>query len=159
MKLPARCFLSSADSRSPLLPPLAETEDTLDPNWCEVKGGLWWPPRPKCEVGPPAAAPKIRDPISMNFNFMMVPGKWFCVRSYHTRPNQQLLRPVHWTFEVCHKRNLLWPHSNDWPIVPWKRPSSVGHDWWRTPAIGQMYNFFVKLHWLLDGKAKALFAS
>ena len=73
MKLPARCFLSSADSRSPLLPPLAETEDTLDPNWCEVKGGLWWPPRPKCEVGPPAAAPKIRDPISMNFNFMMVP--------------------------------------------------------------------------------------
>ena len=56
--------------------------------------------------------------------------------SYHTRPNQQQLRPVHWTFEVCHKRNLPWLHSNDWPIVPWKRPSSVGHDWWRTPAIG-----------------------
>ena len=84
------------------------------------------------------------------------------VLTYHTRPNQQPLRPVHWTFEVCHKRNLPWLHSNDWPIVPWKRPSSVGHDWWRTPAIGHTLTwvqFLVKLHWLLDGKAKALFAS
>ena len=60
--LPERCFLSSTTgSRSPVLPgpPLEVTED---PNWCGVVSagcvvGLWWPPRPKCDVGPPAAAP------------------------------------------------------------------------------------------------------
>ena len=61
-RLPERCFLSSTTgSRSPVLPgpPLEVTED---PNWWGVVragcgAGLWWPPRPRCEVGPPVAAP------------------------------------------------------------------------------------------------------
>ena len=61
-RLPERCFLSSTTgSRSPVLPgpPLEVTED---PNWWGVDRagcgvGLWWPPRPRCEVGPPVAAP------------------------------------------------------------------------------------------------------
>ena len=61
-RLPERCFLSSTTgSRSPVLPgpPFEVTED---PNWWGVDRagcgvGLWWPPRPRCEVGPPVAAP------------------------------------------------------------------------------------------------------